>query len=208
MDLRGGIFRCSVRTTTVLVIAATGREVSLAGAAARRSAQLAVDPGPFQGAQDHPQISAACQEGLGDHRVTTRAGTWAFLSFSIKNESIQGTCCEPGTRSAFLVRRRSTRHRPGGKVPLWVPFGRGSREAQRGEVICPRPHSWAGIELGWQTSAPDRSSVPSVGSPAWTAPWSEAGGPFARSVRTCQYLPVCLGTRGLSCLLPVFPPSS
>ncbi|XP_025709141.1 uncharacterized protein [Callorhinus ursinus] len=125
--------------------------------AARRSAQLAVDPGPFQGAQDHPQ----------------------------------GSCYEPGTRSAFLIRRRSTRHSPGRKVPLWVPFGRGSREAQRGEVTCPRPHSWVMVELGWRTSAPDRSSVPSVGSPAWTAPWSEAGGLLPEvftPVSTYQYV--------------------
>lgn len=61
-----------------------------------RGPQLSGGVRAFQEAQYHPQISATCQEGLGDHRVATRAGTWAFLRFSIKNESIQGTCVSQG----------------------------------------------------------------------------------------------------------------
>lgn len=76
----------------------------------------------FQGAQNNPQISATYQEGLGDRRVTFQAGTRTFLRFSIKNESIQGSCCGSGTPSAFPGRRHSIGQRPGEPSPVIGPI--------------------------------------------------------------------------------------
>lgn len=129
MDLSGGPFRCLVRTTAVLLVVGTGREQRVwdgcsllcpAGHGPTASGGGAVRA--FQGAQDHPQISATYQEGLGGRRVTPQAGTRAFLRFSIKNESIQGTCCESGTPSAFLGRRHSIGQQPGEPSPVIGPI--------------------------------------------------------------------------------------